>query len=75
MLGTQYESLNIIVEVCISIKEECIKYQSYLTKDYQIMAFGSDQINVISRYLLLYLNPKIIVGFMCIDPDSGKLSY
>lgn len=40
-----------------------------------MISFPSDQINAISRYLSIYLNPKIGVGFMCIDPDSGKMTY
>lgn len=75
LLQTQYTNIDIFVIVQINLKLEYIKYISYPIRNYRQFTFNNDQIHSASKYVSLYLNPKILLGCMSVDTDLGGILY
>lgn len=75
ILPTQYENISVILTVSLDLGAEYIKYTSYPTKHSQNLNFTNEQVVALGRYFSLYLNSRLTVGWISIDPESGCIIY
>ena len=75
ILPTQYESILIFLTITVDINKEYIRYNSYPTKNTQMLHFNNQQVIALGRYFSFHLNSHLNLGWLSTDPESGCLTY